>query len=394
MQEKINLTNSYIPYGRHQLTEDDIKSVIETLKSSNLTQGKKVPLFEEIVKNYVNTKYSIAVNSATSALHIACLALGLNKYDYLWTSPTTFVASANCGLYCGAKIDFVDIDPKTGLMSIEELKKKLALAKQNENLPKVLIPVHLAGNPCDMREIWNLSKKYGFKIIEDASHAIGAKYEGKPVGNCEFSDISVFSFHPVKIITTGEGGIATTNQECLSKRMRELRSHGITKDSNCFINESSDPWYYEQQNLGFNFRMSDIHASLGISQIKRLDQIVKERNKLLEKYKTELADLPVEFLKKTKNSYSSVHLAIIRLNNIDPKYHLKIFNSLLNASIGVQVHYLPVHLHPYFKKLGFKKGDFPNAEFYSHNAISIPLYAGLTEIDQDRVVNTIKSILY
>ena len=391
MIKKGNSTKSYIPYGRHQVTEEDISSVLDILKSNNLTQGAGVPIFEEEVNKYVNSTYSVAVNSATSALHLACLSLGLTKGDYLWTTPTTFVASANCGLYCGAKIDFVDIDPTTGLISIEELKKKLIIAQQNKNLPKILVPVHLAGNPCDMREISNLSKKYGFKIIEDASHAIGSKYEGKPIGNCKFSDITVFSFHPVKIITTGEGGIATTNQESLSKKMRELRGHGIIKNSSFFINESSEPWSYEQQDLGFNYRMSDIHAALGISQMKRLDQIVEKRNKLLEKYKIEMAGFPISFLESTKNTYSSVHLAIIRLNDINPNYHRKIFNFLLNESIGIQIHYIPVHLHPFYQKFGFKRGDFPQAELYAHNAISIPLYVGLSNNDQQRVVKTFKS---
>jgi len=391
MKNKEELNNRYIPYGKHNINKDDIRKVIKVLRSNNLTQGESVPLFEKSINLAVNSKYSVAVNSATSALHLACLALGLEDGNYLWTSPTTFVASANCGLYCGAKIDFVDIDPKSGLISILELKKKLVTAEKNGTLPRILIPVHLAGNPCDMREIWNLSKKYGFKIIEDASHAIGAKYEGKPVGNCEFSDITVFSFHPVKIITTAEGGIATTNQESLSKKMRELRSHGITKDSSFYISKSSDPWYYEQQDLGFNYRMSDIHASLGISQIKRLNQIVRERNRLIRRYKNKLAGLPISFLENSKDTYSSVHLAIIRFNNKDCNFHRKIFNYLRNAAIGVQIHYIPVHLHPYFKKLGFKKGDFPEAELYSHNAISLPLYFGLSNRDQDRVIKLLKT---
>ena len=377
----------YLPYGKHNISENDIESVINVLNSSNLTQGDNVPKFEYLINNYVKSKFSVLVNSATSALHIACLSLGLSKDDYLWTSPITFVASANCALYCGARIDFVDIDKKTGLMSIEKLEKKLLVAKESGHLPKIIIPVHLGGNPCEMERISELSQIYGFRVIEDASHAIGSEYKGNKTGSCEFSDITVFSFHPVKIITSGEGGAATNNNPFLAKKMRELRSHGIVKDPDLFEGENLDPWFYEQQNLGFNYRMSDIHAALGISQLKRLDDFVKRRNRLLEKYKELLNKSSVYFLEKNEDTYSSVHLAIIRLKQHNVEKHRKIFKFLRESKIGVQLHYIPVHLHPFYRKLGFKEGDFPESEAYSKNAISIPLFVGLKENDQIRVVN-------
>tara|TARA_B100000886_G_C20427012_1_gene494759 strand:- start:5031 stop:6221 length:1191 start_codon:yes stop_codon:yes gene_type:complete len=384
---------SFIPYGKHKITESDIDKVVEILKSDFLTQGPTVPAFEKSINSVVKSQYSVAVNSATSALHIACLALGLSRGDYLWTSSTTFVSSANCGIFCNAKIDFVDIDPASGLISIKKLKEKLEIASRLGKLPKVLIPVHLAGNPCDMEEINNLAKKYNFKIIEDASHAIGAKYKGKFIGSCEFSNITVFSFHPVKIITTGEGGVATTNDPLLAQKMSTLRCHGIVKDPNLFYFSSPGPWFYEQQSLGFNYRLTDIHAALGLSQIDRLEEITLERNKLLETYRKLLEKEPVNFLEITKNSYSSVHLAVIRLENKDPNFHRKLFIGLRQSNIGVQIHYLPVHLHPYYRNLGFKEGDFPESELYAKNALSLPLYFGLSTEKQERVVKTLKSLL-
>lgn len=383
----------YLPYGKHNVSQNDIESVINVLNSSNLTQGDNVPKFEYLINNYVKSKFSVLVNSATSALHIACLSLGLSKDDYLWTSPITFVASANCALYCGARIDFVDIDKKTGLMSIEKLEKKLLDAKESGHLPKIIIPVHLGGNPCEMKRISELSQIYGFKVIEDASHAIGSEYKGNKTGSCEFSDITVFSFHPVKIITSGEGGAATTNNPLLAKKMRELRSHGIVKDPDLFEGDSMDPWFYEQQNLGFNYRMSDIHAALGISQLKRLNDFVEIRNKLLEKYKQLLNKSSIYFLERIEDTYSSVHLAIIRLNQQNEEQHRKVFKDLRKSKIGVQLHYIPVHLHPYYRKLGFKEGDFPESEAYSKNAISLPLFVGLKENDQIRVADKLISLL-
>tara|TARA_Y100000589_G_C27186205_1_gene642778 strand:+ start:610 stop:1797 length:1188 start_codon:yes stop_codon:yes gene_type:complete len=385
--------SSFIPYGKHNVSQQDIDNVIEVLRGANLTQGETVPYFENIINEVVHSKYSIAVNSATSALHIACRALGLSKEDYMWTTPNTFVASANCGLYCEAKVDFVDIDPNTGLMCINNLKEKLKQSNKNGTLPKIVIPVHLAGNPCDMFEIKELADIYGFRIIEDASHAIGAFYNNEPIGSCKYSDITIFSFHPVKIITTGEGGVATTNEPQLAKKMAALRSHGVIKDPNLFITNSPGQWFYEQQDLGFNYRLSDIHAALGVSQIKRLKEIVRERNYLLKEYKKMLSETPVNFLKISIKAYSSVHLAIIRLKNKDENFHKMVFNGLRKAGIGVQVHYIPVHLHPYYRNLGFKDGDFPEAELYAKNAITLPLYPGLAEKDQTKVVEVLKNLL-
>ena len=394
MLDKYLKTNKeLIPYGKHSISEEDINKVVDILRSDFLTQGPTVPAFEKRINDEVKSKYSVAVNSATSALHIACLSLGLSKGDYLWTTPTTFVASANCGLYCDANVDFVDIDAASGLISISKLEEKLEKSQKLGKLPKVIIPVHLSGNPCKMEEIFKLSRKYNFKIIEDASHAIGARYKGKPVGNCEFSDITVFSFHPVKIITTGEGGVATTNNFDLARKMSELRNHGITKDIKAFKINSPGPWFYEQQNLGFNYRMTDINAALGLSQIERLKKNILERNNLLDNYKKLLSKEPIKFLSITSNAYSSVHLAIIRLDNKDPYFHRKLFIGLRDANIGVQLHYLPIHLHPYYKKLGFKEGDFPESEFYAKNAISLPLYCGLGSNKQERVVNTLRKLL-
>jgi len=388
-----NNSDQFIPYGKHHIAKEDISAVTNVLRSSYLTQGKTVPKFEEEICHKVNSKFSVAVNSATSALHIACLALKLSKGDYLWTSPTTFVASANCGIYCGAKVDFVDIDPKTGLLSVKELEKKLENAKKNGKLPKILIPVHLAGNPCEMEEISKLSNKFGFKIIEDASHAIGSNYRGESIGNCKYSDITIFSFHPVKIITTAEGGIATTNDPLLAKRMKLFRSHGITKEDSDFINHSPGPWFYEQQNIGFNYRMSDIHAALGLSQLKRLDEITFYRNIISKKYMELLYDLPLSFLEITKDSYSSFHLVVIRLNSTNRDLHREVFIRLREENIGVQLHYMPVHLQPYYQKIGFKKGDFPESEFYANNAMSLPVYYGLKEEEQLKVIKSLKKII-
>ncbi len=344
----MNENFDFIPYGKHQVSQSDIDKVVDVLKNKNLTQGNVLVEFEIGISKKLGSNYCVAVNSATSALHLACLALGLDKGDYLWTSPNSFVASANCGIYCGAEIDFVDIDENTGLISIYKLKKKLELAKKNNKLPKVIIPVHLAGAICKMDEIFDLSKKYNFSIIEDASHAIGAKYKNEYVGNCKYSDFTVFSFHPVKIITTGEGGCLTTNKQNLFQLTAKLRSHGITKNSDEFEFPSPGDWSYEQQMLGFNYRLSDINAALGLSQLQRLDDIVYERNKKLLFYKDILSNLKINFLEIPKEVYSSVHLAIIRLENKDPKFHKAVFDKLRSNGIGVQLHYLPIHLHPFF----------------------------------------------
>jgi len=383
----------YLPYGKHKVTRGDLINVLNVLRSTNLTQGENVPLLEKAIAEKVNCKHSIAVNSATSALHLTCIALGLNQKDWLWTSANTFVASANCGRYCNAKVDFVDINPNTGLICIDTLEKKLEIAKKNNKLPKILIPVHFAGSSCNMERIASLSKKYKFNVVEDASHALGGKYKNKPVGSCLYSIATIFSFHPVKIITTAEGGAITTNNSELAKKLFLLRSHGITKVQEEFESNQFEEWTYEQQILGFNFRMSDLHASLGISQLKRLDKIILERNKKFKYYQEITRELPINLLEIPKDVKSSIHLAIIRLKDKDPNFHRKIFTELRKMNIGVQIHYLPVHLHPYYIKLGFKEGDFPKAEFHSRNCITIPLYIGMNKKDQNRVVKSLKSIL-
>ncbi len=387
-----NEKQQFIPYGRHQVIDQDIEKVVEVLKNKNLTQGEVTDDFEKAISDKVGSKYCVVVNSATSALHLGCLALGLKNKDILWTSPNSFVASANCGLYCGAEIDFVDIDPKTGLMSINKLRQKLEEAKSKKKLPKIVIPVHLTGSVCDMEEIYLLSKEYNFYIIEDASHAIGARYKNSFVGSCKYSDMTVFSFHPVKIITSGEGGCLTSNNNDLIKSLYMLRSHGITKDNNQFELIPSGDWSYEQQLLGFNYRLSDIHSALGLNQLKRLDEIVIERNKKLELYRKLLCNLPLELLQIPNEVISSVHLAVIRLDNNDPLFHKHVFNFMRKRNIGVQVHYTPIHLQPFYRKKGFSEGDFPEAEFYAKNSMSIPLFIGLTESDQNRVVENLKCL--
>ncbi len=383
----------YLPYGHQYISEDDIKEVNKVLRSDFITQGPIVEEFEKALALKVNAKYAVAVNSATSALHLGCLSLGLGPGDWLWTSPITFVASANCGRYCGANVDFVDIDPATGLLSISALERKLETAQNQNKLPKILIPVHLAGSSCDMKAIAQLSKKFGFYVIEDASHAIGGSYEKEPVGNCKYSSITVFSFHPVKIITTGEGGLATTNDSELSRIMHELRSHGITKDQARFKTKNAGEWYYEQQNLGFNYRITDFQCALGLSQLNRLDNIVIERNKLLHLYRNYLEKVPVKLLKIPQNVNSSVHLAIIRLMDQNPELHKRVFNRLRSKRIGVQVHYSPVHLNPYYRNLGYNDGDFPNSELYGKNAISLPLFPGLELQSIERVSKEIKNAI-
>lgn len=380
-----------IPYGRQDISEEDIQSVVEVLRSDVLTQGPAVPAFEKSITDYCGAKHAVAVNSATSALHIACLALDVGKDDLVWTTPITFVASANCALYCGARVNFVDIDPSTYNMSVESLAEKLAFAEKAGNLPKVVIPVHLCGQPCDMAGIHALSQQYGFKIIEDASHAIGGKYRGEPIGNCRYSDITVFSFHPVKIITTGEGGMAMTNDVQLAKRMQLLRSHGITRDASEMTQEPDGPWYYQQIGLGFNYRITDMQAALGKSQIQRLDEFVAKRHLLAKRYDQQLADLPVITPWQHADSYSGLHLYVIRLKLGEiAKTHRQVFEALRAGGIGINLHYIPVHMQPYYQRLGFKAGDFPEAERYYETAISLPLFPALTSAQQDKVVSAIK----
>lgn len=374
-----------IPYGRQDISDEDIKAVVEVLKSDFLTQGPKVPAFEKSAADFVVARYAIAVNSATSALHVACMALELGAGDILWTVPNTFVASANCGIYCGAEIDFADITPDTYLMSPAALDAKLKMAEAKGRLPKVLIPVHFAGQSCDMRAIGTLAKKYGVKVIEDASHAIGARYLDEPVGNCAYSDIAVFSFHPVKIITTAEGGMATTQDPDLARRMQLHRSHGVTRDADFMHGDSQGDWYYQQVGLGYNYRMTELQAALGLSQMNRLAEFVSRRNMLAARYDRLLADQPLTRPTQLADSYSAYHLYPIQVAD-----RARTFSALRDAGIGVNVHYIPVHLHPFWAARGFKRGDFPNAEHYYDHAISIPLYAGLCEDDQDRVVGAIR----
>lgn len=383
-----------IPYGRQDITQADVDAVIAVLKSDFLTQGPMVPRFEQSVAEHVGARHALAVNSATSALHIACLALGLGPGDWLWTTPVTFVASANCGLYCGAQVDFVDIDPRTYNMSVEALAAKLALAEGEGTLPKVVVAVYLCGQPCDMQAIAELAQRYGFKVIEDASHAIGGKYQGEFIGNCRYSDITVFSFHPVKIITTAEGGMALTNDAELAEKMALLRSHGITRDPAKMTHEADGPWYYQQIDLGFNYRMTELQAALGVSQMERLDQYVARRHQLARRYDQLLADLPVITPWQHPDSYSGLHLYVIRLKlealNIS---HREVFESLRGQGIGVNLHYIPVHSQPYYQRLGFRVGDFPEAERYYAQAISLPMFQTMSEQQQDVVVAALNKIL-
>ncbi len=384
----------FIPYGRQDISEADIKSVVDVLHSDWLTQGPVVPRFEQSVAQYCGTEYALAMNSATSSLHAACLALGLGQGDWLWTSPNTFVASANCGLYCGAQVDFVDIDPRTYNMSISSLEEKLLVAERQGKLPKIVIPVHFAGQSCEMKSIRALADRYGFKIIEDASHAIGGKYLTAPIGNCQYSDITVFSFHPVKIITTAEGGMALTNNAELASRMSRLRSHGITRDPALFTHGSDGPWYYQQIDLGFNFRMTDIQAALGVSQMLRLDEFVTKRHAIAKRYDELLVDLPVISPWQHPDSNSSVHLYPIRLELKQLKLNRRqIFDALRAQEIGVNLHYIPVHTQPYYQALGFKTGDFPMAEQYYEQAISLPIYPSLPERHLERVISALKAAL-
>lgn len=376
-----------IPYGRQDISDADIQAVVDVLRSDFLTQGPAIPAFEKAVAAYCGAPHAVAVNSATSALHIACLALGVEPGDWVWTSPITFVASANCALYCGAQVDFVDIDPQSYNLSVDRLAEKLAQAEQTGQLPKVVIPVHLCGQSCDMAGIHALSQRYGFKIIEDASHAIGGRYKGEPIGNCRYSDITVFSFHPVKIITTGEGGMTLTNNENLAKRMQRLRSHGITRDASEMTHAPDGPWYYQQIELGFNYRMTDLQAALGLSQMQRLDEFVAKRHAIAKNYDELLADLPVLIPWQHADSYSGLHLYVIRLKLSEmKKAHREVFEAMRAAGIGVNLHYIPVHRQPYYERLGFRAGHCPVAERYYTEAISLPMYPGLTEEQQGQVV--------
>ncbi|GLQ36843.1 UDP-4-amino-4,6-dideoxy-N-acetyl-beta-L-altrosami ne transaminase [Rhizobium albus] len=384
----------FVPYGRQSIDEADIAAVLGVLRSDHLTQGPVVDAFERALGETVGARHCVAVNSATAALHIACLALGVGPGDLVWTSPISFVASANCALYCGAEVDFVDIDTVTLNISVDALEEKLRKAEAAGRLPKVLIPVHLCGLPCDMAAIGALAHRYGFKVIEDASHAIGARDDGDLVGACTHSDIAVFSFHPVKIITTGEGGCCVTQDPDLGKALLRLRSHGITRDENDMSGPSEGPWYYEQIDLGFNYRMTELQAALGLSQLARLNDFINHRHRLADRYDLELASLPIDLPQRSADSLSSLHLYVIqlRLDEIALS-HRQVFEGLRQRDIGVNLHYIPIYRQPYYRALGFKPGHCRNAEAYYARAISIPIFHGMTEPQQDQVVTALKDIL-
>ncbi|MEM1267336.1 MAG: UDP-4-amino-4,6-dideoxy-N-acetyl-beta-L-altrosamine transaminase [Pseudomonadota bacterium] len=378
-----------IPYGRQDIRDEDIEAVVSVLRSDFLTQGPEVPRFEAAVAEVAGADHAVAVNSATSALHVACLALDLGPGDLLWTSPVTFVASANCGRYCGADVDFVDIDPRTYNMCPERLEEKISRTRrEGGRLPKVLVPVHLTGQSCGMADIGEIARANGIRVVEDASHAIGGRYRGRPVGECAHSDIAVFSFHPVKIVTTAEGGVATTQDPVLADRMARLRTHGITRSADLMTEETHGPWYYQQLELGLNYRLTDLHAALGTRQLERLDAYVAERHRLAERYDVRLADLPLATPWRHPDTYSAFHLYVIQLD--DPARHRAVFEALRADGIGVNLHYIPVHLQPYYSALGFRAGDFPASEAYYARAISLPLFPTLTEADQDRVVDALR----
>ncbi len=383
-----------IPYGRQDITEDDLAAVRDVLTSDFLTQGPRVPAFEAAVSNAVGAKYGVAANSATSALHVACMALGLGQGDWLWTVPNTFVASANVGIYCGAKVDFVDVDERSFNMCPVALEAKLALAEREGRLPKVLIPVHLTGQSADMERIGALARKYKVRVIEDASHAVGASFAGQPVGACVHSDITVFSFHPVKIVTTAEGGVAVTQDADLADRMRRATSHGITRDPDLMTYVSDGPWYYQQIELGYNYRMTELQAALGISQMGRLAQYVERRREHASAYDTALAELPIDLPAQDPRAQSAWHLYVIQLRLKDIKRsHREVFEGLRAEGLGVNLHYIPVHTQPFYRQMGFQDGDFPNAEAYYRRSISIPLFATMTDIQRAEVVRVLGKVL-
>lgn len=382
-----------IPYGRQSISDADIKAVVDVLRSDFLTQGPQVPAFEAALATRVEANYAVAVNSATSALHIACAALGLGPGDWLWTAPNSFVASANCGLYCGAQVDFVDIDPRSRNMCPEALHRKLAEACDKGRLPKIVIPVHFSGQSCDMAAIGRLADNFGFKVIEDASHAIGASWGNRPVGSCAHSAMTVFSFHPVKIITSAEGGMVTTNDPVLASRMVDARSHGITRDPGRMANEPDGPWYYEQIGLGYNYRMTELQAALGLSQLNELSRFVDARHRLALRYDERLRGLPIILPWHDPAGRSALHLYAIEVDRAARLDRRALFDQMRSEGIGVNVHYIPIHLQPYYAAMGFNPGDFPAAEKYYRGAISLPLYADLSDSDQDRIIAVLTEAL-
>jgi len=379
-----------IPYGRQSLSEDDVRAVVEVLRSDWLTQGPLVDRFEKTVAGYCGARDAVAVSNGTAALHLACLALDLGPGDWLWTVPNSFVASANCGIYCGASVDFVDIDPRTYNMDVEALEAKLRSATDTGRLPKVVVPVHFSGHPSPMERIGELSRSYGFRVVEDATHAIGSTYGGRPVGACTHSDLVVFSFHPVKIVTTGEGGMIATNDADLAAKLRQLRHHGVTRDPERMVQEVDGPWYYEQTALGFNYRITDIQCALGVSQMQRLDEFVTRRNELARRYEERLAGLPLEWQAAPEGGRSAFHLFVV---NVDAARRREVFVKLREGGVGVNVHYIPIHLQPFYRQRGFGPGDFPAAEAYYRRALTLPLFPALTEVEQDVVVERLAAAL-
>lgn len=379
-----------IPYGKHSVDADDIDAVVDVLSNHFLTQGKLVPAFENAVANYTGSAFCTAVNSGTSGLHVACLAAGVTKGDWVWTVPNSFVASANCALYCGAKVDFVDIDKGSRNISLSSLQEKLAKAKGINQLPKVLIVVHFAGFSCEMAQISELCKQHNIVLIEDAAHGLGGTYKQVKIGSCKYSDMTVLSFHPVKSITTAEGGAITTNSDVLHTRLQLFAKHGVTRDPKLMEGDSQGPWYYQQVELGYNYRMSDIHAALGISQLSKLDEFIQLRNEKASRYQKELSDLPLKLPKVVEHSLSAWHVYVIELTRHDRG---TVFEQLRERGVGVNVHYIPIHTQPYFKALGFQDGDFPNAEEYYRNAITIPLFPAMSADEQTRVVKALHEVL-
>lgn len=383
-----------IPYGRQEVTPADVAAIMEVLQSEFLTQGPKIPEFEQAVASKVDARHAVATNSATSALHISYQALGLGPGDHLWTSPISYVATANAALYCGARVDFVDIEPRTYNISVAALESKLHAAAATGTLPKIVVPVHLGGQACDMQAINALAKQFGFAIVEDASHAIGGKYRSNYIGSCQYSDITVFSFHPVKIITTAEGGMATTNSANLARRMQRLRSHGVTREPAEMTHEPDGPWYYQQIELGYNYRLSEMQAALGLSQIERLDQYVERRRELAANYDDALDGLPLTTQWQHPDAYSAYHLYIFRLEeDIAGTGRRQLFEFLRRQGVGVNVHYIPIHTQPWYLRLGFGVGDYPEAEAYYREAISLPLFPSLTDDDQATVINALRKAI-